>query len=96
MFTAHLSAISELAGQQHQRIGKLRGTFTNDPRTAALNDNFVAINSAVNVDLTGQICAESIGSCQYSSSGGQFDMSYGAVHARGGRCQFICCLHWMR
>ena len=73
-----------------------RGTFTNDPRTVALNDNFVAINSAVNVDLTGQICAEAIGSCQYSGSGGQFDMSYGAVHARGGRSQFICCLHWMR
>ena len=62
-----------------------RGDVNNDPRTVAKNDNFVAINSAVNVDLTGQICAESIGSRQYSGSGGQFDMTYGALHSRGGR-----------
>lgn len=62
-----------------------RGDVNNDPRTVAKNDNFVAINSAVNVDLTGQICAESIGSHQYSGSGGQFDMTYGALHSRGGR-----------
>ena len=63
-----------------------RGSFTNDPRTVAMNDNFVAINAAVNVDLTGQICAESIGSRQYSGAGGQFDMCYGAIHSKGGRC----------
>lgn len=62
-----------------------RGDVNNDPRTVARNDNFVAVNSAVNVDLTGQICAESIGSRQYSGSGGQFDMSYGALHSKGGR-----------
>lgn len=62
-----------------------RGDVNNDPRTVSRNDNFVAINSAVNVDLTGQICAESIGSRQYSGAGGQFDMSYGALHSKGGR-----------
>lgn len=63
-----------------------QGTFTNDPRIVSRNDHFVAINSAVNVDLQGQICAESIGSRQYSGAGGQFDMSYGAIHSKGGRC----------
>ena len=62
-----------------------RGDVNNDPRTVSRNDNFVAINSAINVDLTGQVCAESIGSRQYSGAGGQFDMTYGALHARGGR-----------
>ena len=62
-----------------------RGDVNNDPLTVSRNDNFVAINSAINVDLTGQICAESIGSRQYSGAGGQFDMCYGAMHSKGGR-----------
>ncbi len=62
-----------------------RGDVNNDPYNVSRNDNFVAINSAVNVDLTGQICAESIGSRQYSGSGGQFDMTYAALHSKGGR-----------
>ena len=62
-----------------------RGDVNNDPLTVSRNDNFVAINSAINVDLTGQICAESIGSRQYSGAGGQFDMCYGALHSKGGR-----------
>ncbi len=66
-------------------VRMFRGDVNNDPYTVAKNDNFVAINSAINVDLTGQICAESIGSRQYSGSGGQFDMTYGALHSRGGR-----------
>lgn len=69
----------------HPMVRLFRGDVNNDPRTVSRNDNFVAINSAVNVDLSGQICAESIGSRQYSGSGGQFDMNYGALHSKGGR-----------
>lgn len=69
----------------HPMVRLFRGDVNNDPRTISQNDNFVAINSAINVDLTGQICGESIGSRQYSGAGGQFDMTYGALHSRGGR-----------
>lgn len=63
----------------------LRGETVNDPGVVARNDNFVSINSCLSVDLTGQICSESIGSRQYSGSGGQADMAVGAVHAKNGR-----------
>ncbi len=63
----------------------LRGEYVNDPRIVAQNDNFVSINSALSIDLTGQVCSESLGSRQYSGSGGQADMAIGATHARGGR-----------
>ena len=62
-----------------------RGETVNDPRIVAKNDNFVSINSCLSVDLTGQVCSESIGSRQYSGSGGQADMAIGAVHAKNGR-----------
>lgn len=62
-----------------------RGDFVNDPWIIAKNDNFVSVNSCLAVDLTGQICSESIGSRQYSGTGGQSDMAVGAAHARGGR-----------
>lgn len=63
----------------------LRGETVNNPQVVAMNDNFVSINSCLSVDLTGQICSESIGSRQYSGSGGQADMAVGAVHAKNGR-----------
>ena len=63
----------------------LRGEYVNDPWVVSRNDNFISINSALQIDLTGQICSESIGSRQYSGSGGQTDMAIGAAHARGGR-----------
>ena len=63
----------------------LRGETVNNPQAVAMNDNFVSINSCLSVDLTGQICSESIGSRQYSGSGGQADMAVGAVHAKNGR-----------
>ncbi len=52
--------------------------FTNDVNIIALNNNMVTINSALEIDLTGQICAESIGPIQYSGTGGQ------CAFARGG------------
>lgn len=63
----------------------LRGTYVNDPWVIAQNDNMVSINSCISVDLTGQVNSESVGSVQYSGSGGQNDTAFGAIHARNGR-----------
>ena len=63
----------------------LRGSYVNDPWVVARNDNFVSVNSCLAVDLSGQICSESIGPRQYSGTGGQVDMAVGASHAKGGR-----------
>jgi 4-hydroxybutyrate CoA-transferase len=59
--------------------------FTNDPFTISRNDNMVAINSALQVDLTGQVCADSIGCKFYSGVGGQADFMRGAAHSKGGK-----------
>ncbi len=58
--------------------------YVNDPFIIAQNDNMVAINSAIEVDLTGQVCADSIGPRPYSGVGGQIDFIYGSARARGG------------
>lgn len=59
--------------------------FTNDPYTISRNDNMIAINSALQIDITGQVCADSIGSKLYSGVGGQVDFMRGAAHSRGGK-----------
>ena len=59
--------------------------YTNDPRIIAQNPRAVAINSAVEIDLTGQVCADSIGSRIYSGTGGQLDFVRGAKLSEGGR-----------
>jgi len=59
--------------------------YVNDPRVVAQNDNMVAINAAIEIDLTGQVCADSIGTSIYSGFGGQVDFIRGAAHARGGK-----------
>lgn len=58
--------------------------YTNDPFIIARNARMIAINSAIEVDLTGQVCADSIGSRFYSGVGGQVDFIYGASRASGG------------
>jgi acetyl-CoA hydrolase len=58
--------------------------YVNDPFVIAQNDRMVAINSAIEVDLTGQVCADSIGPRLYSGVGGQIDFIYGAARSRGG------------
>jgi 4-hydroxybutyrate CoA-transferase len=58
--------------------------YVNDPFVVAQNDRMVAINSAIEVDLTGQVCADSIGTKFYSGVGGQVDMIYGASRSKGG------------
>ena len=65
---------------------KFRTTsYTNDPLLIARQDNMVAINTALAIDLTGQATAESIGTEFYSGVGGQADFMRGAALARGGR-----------
>jgi acetyl-CoA hydrolase len=59
--------------------------YTNDTRVILRLDNMIAINSAVEIDLTGQVCAESIGSKIYSGVGGQMDFLRGAALSRGGK-----------
>jgi len=58
--------------------------YVNDPFVIARNDRMVAINSAIEVDLTGQVCADSIGARLYSGVGGQVDFLYGAARSQGG------------
>ena len=59
--------------------------YTNSPTVIAQHDNMVAINSALEIDLTGQATAESIGRTFYSGIGGQADFMRGSVRSRGGR-----------
>ena len=59
--------------------------YVNDPFVIAQNERMVAINSALAVDLTGQVCADSIGCSIYSGFGGQLDFMRGAARAKGGK-----------
>lgn len=59
--------------------------YVNDSSTIRLLDNMVSVNSALEVDLTGQVCAEAIGVRQYSGIGGQMDFVRGATWAKGGK-----------
>jgi acetyl-CoA hydrolase len=59
--------------------------YTNDPFIIAQNDKMVAINSAIEIDLTGQVCSDSIGTSFYSGFGGQTDFIRGASRSRGGK-----------
>ncbi len=59
--------------------------YTNDPFVIAQNDRMVAINSAIQLDLTGQVCADSIGTKPYSGFGGQVDFIRGAARSKGGK-----------
>lgn len=59
--------------------------YTNDPFIISKNERVTAINSALQVDLTGQVCADSLGTTHYSGVGGQVDFIYGASLSRGGK-----------
>jgi acetyl-CoA hydrolase len=61
-----------------------RQEYVNDPFVIAQNDRMVAINSAIEVDLTGQVCADSLGPKFFSGVGGQLDFVYGASRSKGG------------
>lgn len=58
--------------------------YVNDPFIIAQNERMIAINSAIEVDLTGQVCSDSIGPRLYSGVGGQVDFIYGASRSKGG------------
>ena len=60
-------------------------SYVNDPFVIAKNDNMISVNTALEIDLTGQICSESIGPMQWSGSGGAADFAFGAIHSKGGR-----------
>lgn len=64
--------------------------YTNDPRTISQIDNFISINNTVDIDLFGQVSAESSGIRQISGAGGQLDFVLGAYLSKGGK-SFICC-----
>ncbi len=64
--------------------------YTNDVRTIAQLDNFMSINNAVDIDLFGQVNAESAGTRHISGAGGQLDFVMGAYLSKGGK-SFICC-----
>ena len=59
--------------------------YVNDPNVICRNDNMISINAAVEVDLFGQVCAESVGTKHMSGSGGQIDYVRGACQSRGGK-----------
>ena len=59
--------------------------YTNDPAVISQINNMIAINSAIEVDLTGQVCADSIGPKIYSGFGGQVDFIRGAALSKGGK-----------
>jgi len=62
-----------------------RTAYANDPFVIAQNDRMVALNSAIEVDLTGQVCADSMGQTMYSGIGGQVDFLRGAARSKGGK-----------
>jgi acyl-CoA hydrolase len=66
-------------------IKALDASYVNDPRILSLNPKVTAINSAIEVDLTGQVCADSIGTYQFSGIGGQMDFIRGAALSEGGK-----------
>jgi len=59
--------------------------YVNDPHTIRRNNKMIAINSAIEIDVTGQVCADSIGTYQYSGVGGQMDFMRGAALSEGGK-----------
>lgn len=63
----------------------LEAEYVNDGRIIRTNPKVVAINSAIEIDLTGQVCADSIGTYQYSGVGGQMDFIRGASLSEGGK-----------
>jgi len=62
-----------------------QGNITNDPAIIGQNYKMVSINTALQVDLTGQVCSEAIGNKQYSGTGGQADTHRGAQRSEGGK-----------
>jgi acyl-CoA hydrolase len=67
------------------QVAMLDIAYVNDPQVIRRNPKVVAINSAIEIDLTGQVCADSIGARMYSGVGGQMDFLRGAALSPGGK-----------
>jgi len=87
MVTSFLMGSEKLYEWAHENpaLEMRPSSFTNDPFQIARNDHMVAINSALAVDLTGQVAADTIGGRFFSGIGGQVDFIRGASRSRGGR-----------
>ena len=70
---------------QNPSVLMLDGNYVNDPHIIGLNDNQISINTTLEIDLTGQCCSESIGSLQFSGTGGQSDTAIGAQKSKNGK-----------
>lgn len=66
-------------------VKSLEINYVNNPKVIAQNPKVTAINSAIEVDITGQVCSDSIGAYQYSGIGGQLDFIRGAAMSKGGK-----------
>lgn len=69
----------------NQGVFELRGRYVNDPYVVCQNDNMVSLNTAISVDLTGQVVSEAIGTQQISGTGGQLDTHRGAIKSKNGK-----------
>jgi len=86
VFTNALGTAALYAFMDHNPALEAHPTaWLNDPRNIAKNDGMVSVNGALCVDLTGQVCAESIGFRQFSGTGGQLDYVRGARWSKGGQ-----------
>lgn len=85
--TAFLTGTRKLYDFVHDNpaVGVLDISFVNDASVIRQNPKVTAINSAIEIDLTGQVCADSIGPYQYSGIGGQMDFIHGASLSDGGK-----------
>ncbi len=87
MVATFLLGSKELYDYTHQNseVLMMDVSYTNDPFIIARNPMVTAINSALQIDLTGQVCADSLGTKFYSGVGGQVDFVYGASRSKGGK-----------
>jgi acyl-CoA hydrolase len=69
----------------NKTVEMYRGRYTNDPYIIAKNDKMISVNTALQVDILGQVCSQSIGTRQFSGTGGQLDTHRGAQMSKGGR-----------
>lgn len=66
-------------------VSFMPGNWVNNPYVISKNDNMISINTTIEVDLTGQCCSESIGTKQFSGTGGQADTAIGAQYSKNGK-----------
>jgi acetyl-CoA hydrolase len=69
----------------NKQIALYPSDYVNNPSVIAQNEQMVAINGALQIDLTGQVCADSVGTKLYSGAGGQVDFIRGAAQAKAGK-----------